>query len=182
MSKIGRKPIDIQGAEVSISGQEISYKGKGGSGAFTLPKELTASLADKKLVITSREKEINRETKTLWGMSRAILSNEISGLNAPFEKVVQINGLGFKAALAGKKLDLTLGYSHKISCDIPDNVKVEIDKTGQILTLKSPNKELLGAICDRIKSFRPPEPYKGTGIKLSTETIARKAGKAKSAA
>jgi large subunit ribosomal protein L6 len=117
----------------------------------------------------------------VWGMSRALMANAISGAKAPFERIVEIKGLGFKATRVGDSLEFSLGYSHKITCDIPENVTIEIDKTGQKLTLKSFDKEALGAFCDRIKSFRRPEPYKGTGIKLSTETIARKAGKAKSA-
>ncbi len=168
--------------EVSVSGQEVRYKGKNGSGVFELPQELEVAVDGKQLTIKPGANASGRTINMVWGMSRALLANKIAGSTVSFEKVVQINGLGFKAAVAGKKLDLSLGYSHKITCDIPDNVKIEIDKTGQILTLKSPDKELLGAFCDRIRSFRPPEPYKGTGIKLASETIVRKAGKAKSAA
>ena len=96
-----------------------------------------------------------------------------------FTKQMQINGLGFKAALAGNKVVFTIGYTHKIDLMLPKEVTLEIDKTGQLLTFKSPDRRMLGEICDKVRSFRPPEPYKGTGIKYTTEVIVRKAGKTK---
>ncbi len=183
MSKIGRKPIDVQGVEVNVSGHDVHYKGKKGSGVHKLPAVFEAKIDQGKLRILPASGAIkSRENNILWGMHRAILANEIAGANNPFEKQVVINGLGFKAILQGKKVEFALGYSHKLHLDIPEGVTIEIDKTGQLLTIRCANKELLGAVCDRIRSFRPPEPYKGTGIKLATETIVRKAGKAKSAA
>jgi large subunit ribosomal protein L6 len=182
MSKIGRKPIELKDIQVEVKGQDVHFKGKKSSGVFTLPDEFKGVIQDNKLIVALKDKnEMNHKVNALWGMSRALLANKIIGSEQPFEKQLQINGLGFKAAMSGKKLDFTLGYTHKISLDIPQDVTVEIDKTGQLLTLRSPNKELLGAVCDNIRSFRPPEPYKGTGIKLAKETIRRKAGKAKSA-
>jgi large subunit ribosomal protein L6 len=180
MSKIGRKPIDIRDTQVTVSGQEIQYKGKHGAGVYVLPNGFTATLEGKKLIVKPQG-ESARKVNVVWGMLRALLANKIEGAQTLFEQKLQINGLGFKAALSGKKLVFSLGFSHKIEYDLPSNITVEIDKTGQLLTLKSSDKELLGAVCDRIRSFRPPEPYKGTGIKLETETIIRKAGKAKAA-
>lgn len=182
MSKIGRKPIDIKDTNVEIKGQDVHYKGKKATGVFTLPQELKIVMNGKKLTVLPKETNVAREINMLWGMSRALLANKIAGSEQLFEKQVQINGLGFKASLSGKKLELNIGYTHKINIQLPESVTLEIDKTGQLLTFKSPDKELLGAICDKVRSFRPPEPYKGTGIKLVTETILRKAGKAKSAA
>lgn len=183
MSKIGRKPIELKDTHVDVKGQDIHYKGKKGSGVFVLPQELAVKIEGSKLSILPKDaKDDSRETKMLWGMSRALLANKISGSDVPFEKQIQINGLGFKALQAGKKLEFSLGFTHKINLDLPADVTVEIDKTGQQLTFRSPDKELLGAICDKIRSFRPPEPYKGTGVKLAQETILRKAGKAKASA
>ncbi len=183
MSKIGRKPIDVSGIEVSVTGHDVHYKGKKGSGVHKLPDGFEVKVEDGKLrIVLAANASKTRDNNILWGMHRANLANEIAGATNPFEKQVVINGLGFKAALQGKKVEFTLGYSHKLHLDIPEGVTIEIDKTGQLLTVRSPNKELLGAVCDRIRSFRPPEPYKGTGIKLATETIIRKAGKAKAAA
>jgi len=182
MSKIGRKAIDIKGIQVSVNGQTIEFKGPKASGTYELPQELQAVVEGDKFKLLPREKEVSRDTRMVWGLHRALLSNRLVGSVNPFEKQVKITGLGFKAAQAGKRIDFTLGYTHKLFVDLPDHVTVEIDKTGQLLTLKSPDRETLGAICDRIRSFRPPEPYKGTGIKLGDEVIIRKAGKSKAAA
>ena len=180
MSKIGRKPIDVSNIQVSISGQEITFKGSNGHGSYILPDELTATLEDKKLIITPREKHPSRNVKMIWGLARALLANKILGASVGFERQLQIVGLVFKAIPVGKRIEFNLGFSHKISFDLPDQVQLSVDKSGQVLTFKSADKELLGAVCDRIRSFRPPEPYKGTGIRLSTEKIIRKAGKTKS--
>lgn len=180
MSKIGRKPIDIQDVTVEIKGREVHFTGKKSSGVYALPEELKAVLEGKILTLKPSRDNI-RNINMAWGLNRALLFNKIHGASVGFEKKVQINGLGFKAALVGKNLDLTLGFSHKISLELPKDVTVEIDKTGQNLIFRSPDKELVGAVCDKVRSCRPPEPYKGTGVKLLHEVIIRKAGKAKSA-
>lgn len=178
MSKIGRKPIDISNTQVDIKGQEIHYKGKFDSGVYVLPEFITATLEDKILKLSL----LDNANKKFWGLHRALLANKLQGASELFEKKLQIIGLGFKAELlAGHKVKLSLGYSHKIEQDLPKEVTLELDKTGQNLTFKSSNKQVLGQICATIRSFRPPEPYKGTGIKLSTEVIKRKAGKTKAA-
>jgi large subunit ribosomal protein L6 len=110
-----------------------------------------------------------------------LLANEIHGADVGFVKQLQINGLGFKAALSGNKVVFTLGYTHKIELPLPKEVSLEIDKTGQLLTFKSFDRMVLGEVCDKVRSFRVPEPYKGTGIKYSDEVIVRKAGKTKAA-
>lgn len=180
MSKIGRKPIDISAVEVSIVGQEVQVKGKKWSGVHTLPEGMQATITDKKLLVSPvGTGKADREARILWGLHRALLANKIMGADKPFERKLNINGLGFKATVSGKKMDLSLGFSHKIQIPLPDHVTIEMDKTGQALTLKSPDREALGALCAQIRSFRPPEPYKGTGVKFAEETIKRKAGKAK---
>ena len=117
----------------------------------------------------------------IWGLNRALLANNIQGCQQEFEKAVQINGLGFKAAVSGSKVVFSLGYSHKIDFELPKEVTLEVDKTGQKLMFRSSDKEMLGQVCSKVRALRPPEPYKGTGIKLESETIARKAGKTKAA-
>ena len=99
-------------------------------------------------------------------MHRALLANKIKGIQQDFEKIVQINGLGFKAAVSGSKVVFSLGYSHKIDFNLPKDVTLEVDKTGQRLVFRSPDKEQLGQVCSQVRALRPPEPYKGTGIKL----------------
>jgi large subunit ribosomal protein L6 len=178
MSKIGRKPIDISNVTVEIKGLEIHYKGKKSSGVYVVPEQLTVVVEDKKLRLTAQK---DQSCNLIWGMHRALLANELIGADKGFEKQVRIIGLGFKAALAGSKMQFSLGFSHKIEYELPKEVTVEIDKTGQLLTFKSSNKVVLGAVCSEVRALRPPEPYKGTGIQYVGEVILRKAGKAKSA-
>jgi large subunit ribosomal protein L6 len=181
MSKIGRKPISIGDVKVEIKGQELFFKGKLGSGSHVLPLGLTYTLSEDgkqiKIVCSEKEKELNQ----LWGLHRALLANELIGVEKGFEQDLIITGLGFKGALAGSKIIFSLGYSHKIDFEIPKGISVEIDKTGQLLKVKGSDRELVGHVCSRIKMLRKTEPYKGTGIKLAQETIFRKAGKTKSA-
>lgn len=183
MSKIGRKPIDLGSVQVEIKGQDVHYKGKKSSGVFVVPNELTASINDNKLYLklSGKSDMSQRELNRVWGLARALASNNIKGADVPFEKEVQINGLGFKAVLTGQKVNLTLGFSHKIDFELPKEVTLEIDKTGQKLLFKSSDKFMLGDVCSKIKALRPPEPYKGTGIRVANEFIARKAGKTKAA-
>ena len=184
MSKIGRKPISLENVQVEVKGQEIHYKGKTISGVYVLPDILEAEVLEKKLLVKANNKKTkeSRDLNRIWGLHRALLFNALYGASKGFEKNIEINGLGYKAALSGNKVVFTLGYSHKIDFDLPKGVSLEIDKTGQKLTFKSADKELVGHICSLVRSLRPPEPYKGTGIKFATEVIARKAGKAKASA
>lgn len=179
MSKIGRKPIDLLGTQVEIKGNEIHYKGKKASGIHILPPELKAEVVNKQLFITLLSP--SKRGKEQWGLHRALLANEIKGADQGFEKQLRIVGLGFKAVSVGNKLQFSLGFSHKIDFELPAGVTVELDKTGQLLTCKGTNKELLGLVCGQIRALRPPEPYKGTGIQYAQEVILRKPGKAKSA-
>lgn len=177
MSKIGRRPIDVKDVKVELKGSEVSYHGKNSSGVHILPYFLQATLQDGflKLDMTGNP----RQNKKFWGLHRALLANKIFGATKNFEKKLMIKGLGFKAELTGRNIKFSLGYSHKIDFALPDNVSFVVDKTGQNLTLQSFDKELLGKVCDQIRSFRPPEPYKGTGIRYENEVIIRKAGKTK---
>jgi len=185
MSKIGRKPIALGSTKVEVKGQEVHYSGKNGSGVYVLPKELVAKVEESDLIVMPsdaikgkiRQREINR----IWGLHRALLANEIKGSQEEFEKKIKITGLGYKAAVSGKKIIFSLGYSHKKDFELPKDVSLEVDKTGQLLTVRSKDKMLAGQVCSEIKRLRATEPYKGTGIQLTTDTIARKAGKAKSA-
>jgi len=179
MSKIGRKPIAFSSAKIDINGLNISIKGAKESFSHILPEGFKALLDGQTLKLELQEK--NRENNILWGLHRALLANKIQGVEAGFEQTLNIVGLGFKAILAGSKLSFTLGYTHKIEYDLPKEVTVVLDKTGQQLVFKSADRFILGNVCDAIRSFRPPEPYKGTGIIRKNEVIIRKAGKTKSA-
>lgn len=178
MSKIGRKPINIGEIDVQIKGQDVSYKGSKGAGMYRLPDELRAEVRDNSLVLEpSLTVKKNRELNQVWGLHRALLANKINGARKPFTTEVQIHGLGFKAVPSGKNLIMSLGYSHKIDFAIPTEVTVSVDKVGQKLIFESSDKTVLGAVVSKLRSLRPPEVYKGTGIRKSTEAIIRKVGK-----
>ncbi len=177
MSKIGRKPIPVGGATVEIKGQEVHYKGKKATGVHVIHDLLKAELKDKEVWITPVK--VTSDTNRLWGLHRAFINNKIIGSDIGWKKQLQINGLGYKAIPQGSKLQFSLGYSHKIDFDVPSDVKVVVDKTGQLLTFESHDKDLLGQVCSLVRALRKPEPYKGTGIKYVDEVIRRKAGKAK---
>jgi large subunit ribosomal protein L6 len=178
MSKIGRKPIPVGGTTVEIKGLEVYYKGKKSSGVHILHEILKAELKDKLVCITPAK--VTSDTNRLWGLHRALLNNKIVGSDIGFKKQLKINGLGYKAIIQGPKIQFSLGFSHKIYFDLPANVTVEVDKTGQLMTFESFDKDLLGLVCSKVRALRPPEPYKGTGIKYVDEVIRRKAGKTKS--
>ena len=178
MSKIGRKPIAFSSAKIEITGQTVHINGPKAKLSHDLPKELSVTLGDHQLNLKPESAE--RKLRAVWGLHRALLANKVKGAEVGFEQKVKIVGLGFKAQLVGQKMTFSLGYSHKTEYDLPSNITVEIDKTGQHLTFKSFDRELLGSVCDTVRSFRKPEPYKGTGIMLENEVIIRKAGKTKS--
>lgn len=180
MSKIGNKPIDITGVQVEVKNHQVNYKGKNHAGTYTLPENLTATVEGHKLFIRP-VKGVTFE-RCDWGLHRALLSNMMQGALKDFEQALEINGLGFKAQVAGQSVVFSLGYTHKINMQLPKEVKLTVDKTGQKLMFTSFDKEKLGQVCAHVRSLRPPEPYKATGIKLAQEIIVRKAGKAKAGA
>jgi large subunit ribosomal protein L6 len=181
MSKIGRKPIELGNVKAKIDGQNVHYEGQNGSGVYHVPSELHVAIEGGSLVVQPQEKHrLDRAINKVWGLSRALLANGIKGVDAGFVRNIVIDGLGFKAVASGPKVTFHVGYSHKIDFELPKGVSLDIDKTGQKLTFRSPNKELVGQVCSLIKSLRPVEPYKGTGIRLTTDKVNRKAGKTKS--
>jgi large subunit ribosomal protein L6 len=186
MSKIGRKPIKLDGVTVELKDHEVHYKGLKASGIYHLSPELKAHVEDSylHLVPAGNKQDMGQKQVSsinrVWGLNRALLANELNGAAQEFEKLLEINGLGYKAVLADKKIIFTLGYSHKIEKSIPAGISVEIDKAGQKVKVKSSDRNLLGDFCSKIRELKEPEPYKGKGIKLQTEVIFRKsAGKGK---
>ncbi len=177
MSKIGRMPINCADVKVDIHGNEVHFAGKFLTGTYIIPAPLKIELKDGNLFIKSSD--VSRKAKCLWGLHRALLASKISGARKPFERQVQIIGLGFKATPKGNTVEFSLGYSHKVDFELPKGVTIEVDKTGQNLTLKSSDKEQLGQVCGQFRLLRPVEPYKGTGIKVDTDVVIRKAGKTK---
>ncbi len=179
MSKIGRRPIPLAGVSAKVVGRVVEYSGKSAKGAYEIPDILQVALDGESLLISPVK--VTSDTNRLWGLHRALLANKIKGAGEGFEKKITIVGLGFKAVKKGTtELEFSLGFSHKIMFMIPADVKIEIDKTGQLITAWSSDRELLGHCCSQICALRPPEPYKGTGVYLQGQQIRRKAGKAKS--
>ena len=180
MSKIGRMPIAIDGVKVELKGQEVHCTASKSSCVYLLPEELSSEVSEDNKELFVRAAKDTKDTNRLWGLHRALLSNKIHGISKGFEKLLEINGLGYKAKLSGNNIEFSLGFSHKINFELPEGVSLETDRSGQKLTFKSQDKELLGHVCSMVRALKPPEPYKGTGIKYATEVINRKVGKAKS--
>ncbi len=181
MSKIGRKPISVSSAQISIKDGLVTIKGPKGVVEHELPGSLSAHVEDGLLKISINGENI-RKNRMVWGLHRALLAGKVHGVEQGFQCKIKIVGLGYKAQVSGKKMVFTLGYSHKIERNLIDGVTVDVDRSGQMLTVSSIDKFLLGNVCDEICSLRKPEPYKGTGIIREGETILRKAGKARVAA
>lgn len=177
MSRIGKKPIPLpKGVTATVAGREIKVKGPKGELALTLAEEVTATLGGDQLEVQPRD-ESNR-ARSMWGMSRTLVGNMVHGVSAGFEEKLEISGVGYKAAVQGKNLNLQLGYSHDINFPIPTGIDIKADKPTS-LTINGIDKQLVGAVAAKIRGFRGPEPYKGKGVRYATETIRRKEGKKK---
>ena len=175
MSRIGKQPIAIPAkVKVEIKGQKVSVEGPKGKLDFELPKR-TAAKVDANQVLVSRIGE-DAEARALHGLSRSIVNNMVKGVADGFVKKLEIQGVGFKAAVQGKNVNLTLGYSHPILYPIPDQIKVTVEENTK-LTIEGPNKQVVGQVAAEIRSYYPPEPYKGKGVRYSDEKVIRKEGK-----
>lgn len=180
MSKIGRRPIMLSSAKVSVKGTVVLIEGPKARFEHELPSSLEVRVEGSELKINPIQKA-PRNVNADWGLHRALLANKVKGSETGFERKVSIVGLGYKAVQQGPNVVFTLGYTHKIEMELPRGVEIVIDKSGQNLLVKSSDKLLLGDVCDKMRSFRMPEPYKGTGIVREGDVIIKKAGKAKSA-
>ena len=179
MSRIGRKPLEIpKGVTVSISNDTVSTKGPKGTLTLKRHKDIEIKQAksdDKKDVIVFERKGNLGPERAAHGLMRALVGNMLTGVTQGFTRQLEINGVGYKAEVKGPKLVLSLGFSHPIEYDLPEGISAKVEKNQ--LTLSGIDRQALGAATAKIRSFRPPEPYKGKGIKYITETIQRKAGK-----
>ena len=176
MSRVGRMPIAIPaGVTVDVAeNNKVTVKGPKGTLERVLPAEMTIKVEGAEVVVT-RPNDLKRN-KALHGLTRALINNMVIGVNTGFEKKLEINGVGYKAALNGTTLNLTLGYSHPINYVQPEGITFEVPDQTHI-NVKGINKEQVGQVAAEIRGYRPPEPYKGKGIKYSDETIRRKVGK-----
>jgi len=175
MSRIGKIPITVPvEVKVKVDGRHIVVEGQRGKLEFDMPKRTTAALAEGKLVV-SRDGD-DAQAKALHGLTRSILNNFVIGVSEGYRKKLEIQGVGFKAQVQGKQITMSLGYSHPIVYQIPDQIKVTVEENTKI-TIEGPNKQVVGQVAAELRSYYPPEPYKGKGVRYSDEKVLRKEGK-----
>ena len=179
MSKIGKINISIpEKVKVALTGNVINVEGPLGKKSLNIDLDtFDLNIEDGKKILI-KPKKIDQDTKRLWGMNRSLINNAIIGTSKGYEKILELFGVGYRATLKDKKLNLQLGYSHDINFDIPEGITIKVEKQ-TILKISGFDKQLVGSIVSKIKSFRPPEPYKGKGIREKDQYILRKEGKKK---
>jgi large subunit ribosomal protein L6 len=179
MSKIGKINIPIPDkVKVLLSGNIINIEGPLGKKSLNIDLDVFDLKINEGKEVSIKPKKIDQNSKRLWGMNRSLLNNAIIGASKGYEKTLELVGVGFRAALKGKQLNMQLGFSHDINFDIPEGIKIAVEKQ-TILKISGPDKQLVGMVASQIKSIRPPEPYKGKGIKEQGQYILRKEGKKK---
>lgn len=175
MSRIGKIPIVIPAkVKVEVKGRAVAMEGPKGKLSLELPPHTIAAVADSKIVVTRAGE--NAEARAMHGLSRALLNNMVKGVSEGYVKKLEIHGVGFKAAVQGKVVNLSLGYSHPLNYSIPEQIKVTVEENTK-LTIEGPDKQLVGRVASEIRSFYPPEPYKAKGVRYAGEKIVRKEGK-----
>jgi large subunit ribosomal protein L6 len=177
MSRIGKMPIDIpQGVTVDIKKNLVVVKGPKGELQRDFPPEITIKQEDGQVIVTRQSD--HRTHRAKHGLTRALLSNMVTGVSNGFRRDLHIEGVGYRAGLKGKSLELNVGYSHPVVFEPPEGIAFEVDKSGRELAVTGVDKQVVGEIAAQIRRVRPPEPYKGKGIRYVGERIRRKAGKA----
>ena len=177
MSRIGKKPVAVPaGVTATIDGKTIKAKGPKGELSFVLSDDVDAKMTDDGILVEPRSK--SKTARSLWGMSRTQILNIFTGVSNGFEKKLEINGVGYRAQLKGKDLSLALGLSHDVLYKTPDGITIACPKPTEIV-VTGIDKQAVGQVAAEIREYRPPEPYKGKGIKYSDEYIFRKEGKKK---
>jgi large subunit ribosomal protein L6 len=177
MSRIGKKPVPVPaGVTANVAGQLVKIKGAKGELSFTVPDDVSVAMENGAIAVQPRSQ--SKRARSLWGTSRARIANLVTGTTAGFEKKLEINGVGYKAAVTGKVLKLSLGYSHDIDYPIPEGVAIVTPKPTEII-ITGIDKQVVGQTAAEIRDYRGPEPYKGKGVKYAGEFIFRKEGKKK---
>jgi large subunit ribosomal protein L6 len=175
MSRIGKKPVVLPaGVTAEVKDSQVKIKGAKGELALDVHPKVQVKLENNELIV-SVAKPDNKQERALWGLFRSLVNNMVTGVTSGFTKVLEVNGVGYKAAVGGTKLTLNLGYSHPIDMEIPKGLEVKVEKN--TITITGADRQLVGQFAAVVRQQRPPEPYKGKGIKYSDETIRRKAGK-----
>lgn len=177
MSRIGKNPVAIpQGVEVKLAGQSITAKGKLGENSVAIVDDVIVEIVDGAISVQPRND--SRRSRAMWGTTRALVNNLVRGVSVGFTEDLEINGVGYRAAVQGKDLVLQLGYTHDIKYPIPAGITIKTEKPTTI-SITGANRQQIGQIAAELRAYRPPEPYKGKGVKYVSETIVRKEGKKK---
>jgi large subunit ribosomal protein L6 len=177
MSRVGKNPVTVPaGVTADLSGHKLTIKGKLGELSLKLSDQVQAKIEGGKVVFTPAND--SKQARMMWGTARNLARNMVAGVSQGFRKNLEINGVGYRAAVQGKTLQLQLGYSHDVNYPIPDDVTIKCEKPTAI-SISGRDKQRVGQVAAEIRAFRQPEPYKGKGIKYDTETILRKEGKKK---
>ena len=177
MSRIGKKAVQVpKGVTASVDGQTVTAKGPKGELKFVVSDAVSVKMEEGGVKVDPRND--SKDARSKWGMSRTMISNIMSGVSSGFEKKLEINGVGYRAAMQGKNLQLALGYSHDVVYEVPEGITVAVPKPTEII-VSGIDKQQVGQVAAEIREWRGPEPYKGKGIKYANETIFRKEGKKK---
>ena len=179
MSKIGKINISIpEKVKVALTGNLLNVEGPLGKKSLNIDTNVFELKIDEGKSVSIKPKNLNQDTKRLWGMNRSLLNNAIIGTSKGYSKTLELSGVGYRASIKGKQLSMQLGFSHDVNFDIPDSVKIIVEKQ-TLVKINGVDKQLVGMITSKIKTLRPPEPYKGKGIKEVGQYILRKEGKKK---
>jgi large subunit ribosomal protein L6 len=174
MSRIGKKPVIVpDGVDVHIDGDMVTIKGPKGTLSQKIPAGISVELVNKEILVKTTLETLL--TKKLWGTIRSILSNLIEGVTKGYEKKLEIEGVGYRATLSGKTLELLLGFSHPVKVEVQEGIEFKVEKN--VITISGISKEAVGRVAAEIRALKKPEPYKGKGIRYSGEVVRRKAGK-----
>jgi large subunit ribosomal protein L6 len=177
MSRIGKKPVPLtKGVSATISGQTVEVKGPKGTRSFTAGDDVTLTIENDAVKVTPRG--LSKRARQQWGMSRSMIENLVTGVSTGFKKEMEIQGVGYRVAMAGKNLQLQLGFSHEVLFEVPDGVTVSAPKQTEIV-VEGIDQQLVGQVAANIREWRKPEPYKGKGIRYKGEFVFRKEGKKK---
>ncbi len=176
MSRIGKIPVEIPDkVKVQVSNQSVEVEGPKGKLSLKIPPMAKVAVDDNKVVVTRQDD--TKPSKAQHGLTRSLVQNMVLGVSVGFVKKLEIQGVGFKASLANAKITLNLGYSHEIVYPVPPSIEVTIEENGTKVKIEGPDKALVGKVASEIRSFYPPEPYKGKGVRYSDEQVRRKEGK-----
>ena len=177
MSRVGKHPVEVpNGVEVAVEGRTVTAKGKLGQLAYQATKDVTVALEDGKVVV--KPAQDSKRSRAMWGTARSRIQSMVTGVSEGFNKRLEINGVGYRAAIQGATLHLQLGFSHDISYPIPEGITIACERPTSV-SISGADKQQVGQVAAEIRDFRPPEPYKGKGIKYADEIILRKEGKKK---